>query len=41
MTHQDIWIQHEAMNSLNAKFRWKDSTEHDEMMKQISGKWLT
>ena len=25
MTNQDIWIQHAAINSSNAKFRHKDS----------------
>ena len=29
MTHQDIWIQHAAINSLNAVFGQKDSTEHE------------
>jgi hypothetical protein len=27
MTDQEIWIQHAAMNSLNAVFGQKDSTE--------------
>jgi hypothetical protein len=29
MTDQDIWIQHPAINSLNAVFGQKDSTEHE------------
>jgi hypothetical protein len=29
MTDQDIWIQHAAINSLNAVFGQKDSTEHE------------
>ena len=29
MTDQHIWIQHAAINSLNAVFGQKDSTEHE------------
>ena len=29
LTDQDIWIQHAAINSLNAVFGQKDSTEHE------------
>ena len=29
MSDQDIWIQHAAINSLNAVFGQKDSTEHE------------